>query len=99
MLSMTAIPMSEIAALCKRFEVRELSLFGSALRDDFRPDSDVDILVSFEPQARVSFFTLSDLQGELETVFGRKVDLVPKEGLKRMIRDEVLASSKVIYAV
>ena len=61
MLSMSAISMSEIAALCRRFEVRELSLFGSALRDDFRPDSDVDILVSFEPQARVSFFTLGRL--------------------------------------
>lgn len=68
------------------------------LREDFTPDSDVDVLVEFDPEARVTLFTLSRLQRELEGIFARPVDFVLKNGLKRRIRDSVLASAQVIYA-
>ena len=91
------IPMDELAALCRRYRVRELALFGSVLRDDFRDDSDIDVLVEFEPDARASFFTLSALKEELAALFGRPVDVVPKLGLNPSIRDQVLESSDVVY--
>ena len=90
--------LTEIAALCRQYRVHELLLFGSALRDDFRPDSDVDLLVEFEPGTRVTFITLGQMEQELEVLLGRKVDLVPKNGLKPLIRDEVIRSSWVLYA-
>ena len=92
------IPFEELSAFCRRYQVRELAIFGSVLRQDYRPDSDVDLLVSFEPGARVTFLTLARMQRELETLFGRKVDLVPKDGLKPGIRDHILATSQVLYA-
>ena len=93
-----AVPLAEIAEFCRRFRVRELSLFGSVLREDFRSDSDVDVLVLFHPEARVGFITLGTMEEELEALFGRKVDLVPKDGLKPVIRDEVIGSALVLYA-
>ena len=92
------VPRDHITAFCRRNHIRWLALFGSALRDDFRPDSDVDVLVEFEPGTQVTFFTLSRLQRELESIFSRPVDFVMKDGLKRRIRDSVLASAQVIYA-
>ena len=92
------IPFEELAHLCRRYQVRELALFGSMLRQDHRPDSDVDLLVSFQPAARVTFLTLARMQRELEALVGHKVDLVPKEGLKPVIRDHVLATARVLYA-
>jgi predicted nucleotidyltransferase len=88
-----------LAKLCKRYDVRELSLFGSVLRDDFRDDSDIDVLVEFEPDARIGLFQYFDLESELEGLFGRKVDLVTKQGLKWVIRDDVIRTSEVLYAV
>ena len=93
-----AIPREQIAEFCRRNHIRWLALFGSVLRDDFMPNSDVDVLVEFEPEARVTMFTLSRLQRELETIFSRPVDFVLKDGLKRRIRNSVLASAQVIYA-
>jgi predicted nucleotidyltransferase len=93
-----AIPKAEIAAFCRRYKVRRLSLFGSALRDDFGPESDVDVLVDFEPEARVGFLTLSRMARELSELLGRPVDLVPRSGLKPSIREEVLRQEQVIYA-
>jgi predicted nucleotidyltransferase len=93
------IPTDKIAALCRRYRVRELALFGSALRDDFRPDSDVDFLVKFEPEAQIGFMDLSGMQLELADLLRRPVDLVPADGLKPVIRDEVLHSAEVVYAV
>ncbi|MBZ5529458.1 MAG: nucleotidyltransferase domain-containing protein [Acidobacteriia bacterium] len=84
----------EIAAICRRFDVRELSLFGPA----FRTDSDLDFLIEFNPAARIGLIQLGLLQQELETLLGRKVDLVPKSGLKPLIRDSVLHSSEPVYA-
>lgn len=93
-----AIPAQALADFCRRNRIRHLGLFGSVLRDDFRPDSDVDVLVEFEPGARVSLFTLADIQDELSALLGRPVDLVPRDGLKPIIRDSVLASEHVLYA-
>lgn len=92
------IPSAELAALCRQYQVRELALFGSMLHPDHRPESDVDLLVSFIPEARVTFFTLARMQRELEALLGRKVDLVPKDGLKPVIRDHILATAQVLYA-
>jgi predicted nucleotidyltransferase len=92
------IPLDSLAELCRRHQVRELSLFGSALREDFGPDSDLDLLVEFEPSAQVGFLTLAKIQRELSALLGRRVDLVPKLGLKSRIRQSVLEGAKVIYA-
>lgn len=92
------LPMAEIAALCRRYGEQELSLFGSALRDDFRDDSDYDILVLFRPEAQIGFIEFARLQQELADVLGRDVDLGSKRALKPAIRDEVLASARVVYA-
>lgn len=92
------IPEDRIAELCRQYQVCELALFGSVLRDDFGPGSDIDLLVEFEPAAQVGFLTLGRLQGELAALFQRAVDLVPKRGLKPVIRQAVLESAKVIYA-
>jgi len=67
------------------------------LRPDHRPESDVDLLVSFAPAARVTFLTLARMQRELEALVGRKVDLVPKDGLKPTIRNHILATARVLY--
>jgi uncharacterized protein len=92
------IPLEALAELCRRYHVRELALFGSVLRDDFREDSDIDILVEYEPDARVTLFDHFDLQRALADLVGRSVDLVPKNGLRHLLRDSVLATSSVIYA-
>ncbi len=93
-----AIPREQLAEFCRRNQIRWLALFGSALRDDFGPDSDVDVLVEFEPEARVGMIALGEMQHELSNLFARPVDLVLKNGLKRRIRDSVLASAQEIYA-
>src|SRR5436309_4678282 len=93
-----SVPSQALAEFCRRNHIRHLGLFGSVLRDDFRPDSDVDVLVEFEPSATVSLFTLVDIQDELAALLGRPVDLVPGDGLKPVIRDEVMASEQVLYA-
>lgn len=92
------VPQAELANLCRRYHVCELSVFGSATREDFGSDSDIDLLVRFTPKARVTFATLARMQRELETLLGRNIDLVPKDGLKPVIRDHVLGSAQVIYA-
>lgn len=93
-----AIPREQLADFCRRNHIRWLALFGSVLRDDFGPDSDVDVLVEFEPEAGVGMFALGEMQHELSILFARPVDLVLKNGLKRRIRNSVLASAEVIYA-
>jgi predicted nucleotidyltransferase len=92
------VPQKELADFCRRYRVRKLALFGSALRDDFHAESDVDVLVSFQPQARVGFITFSRMQRELSALFQRPVDLVPMDGLKPVIREAVLADIEEIYA-
>jgi predicted nucleotidyltransferase len=97
-LSRISISQAEIADFCHRNQVKSLALFGSVLRADFRPESDVDLLVEFEPEARIGFLALGRMQRELTALLGRPVDLVPKDGLKPLIRQEVLKSTEVIYA-
>ncbi len=92
------LPMTSIADFCRRHRIRQLALFGSVLRNDFRPDSDVDVLVEFEPGAQIGLFALLEMQEELSAVLQRPVDLVPKTGLKPVIRESVLASAQVVYA-
>lgn len=92
------LPLEQIAELCRRFQVHELALFGSVLRTDFRPDSDVDFLVEFEPDAPIGLLEYCELQNRLAELVHRRADLVSKRGLKVPIRDSVLASARVIYA-
>lgn len=92
------IDRERIAAFCRKHGVRKLSLFGSVLRDDFRPDSDVDVLVVWEPDARVGL-KIFDIERELSAILGgRKVDLVDEQYLSRWIRKDVLAEAELEYA-
>lgn len=87
-----------IAQFCTRHRVRELALFGSAIRDDFRPGSDVDVLIDFAPGEAPSLFGFVDLQDELGALFGgRQVDLVMKAGLSKYVADRVLTQRVVLY--
>jgi predicted nucleotidyltransferase len=89
----------KVLELCKKYSVRELSVFGSAVRDDFNSQSDIDLLVDFLPEARTTFPKLLRLERELSDAFGRKVDLVPKDGLRYKMKELVLAQAQVVYAV
>jgi hypothetical protein len=91
------LPGERIAELCERYGITELSVFGSVARGDDTPQSDVDLLYVLSPDARLGW-EIVDLRDNLEEMFGRRVDLVPKSGLKWLIRDRVLAEARVIYA-
>jgi hypothetical protein len=94
------IPRKRIADFCQRWSITEFSLFGSVLRDDFRRDSDIDVLVSIDPKAPIGLLELVDMQLELEKMFKRPVDLVEKEGLiNPSRRREILRTAEVVYAV
>jgi uncharacterized protein len=92
------IPYDKLATYCQQNQIEYLALFGSAVRDELRPDSDVDLLVEFTPEARIGFMALSRMQRELGQLFDRQVDLVPRSGLKPLIRNDVLESARVLYA-
>jgi predicted nucleotidyltransferase len=92
------LPYERIAEICAAHDVAELSLFGSAAKGELGPDSDYDFLVVFKHPENVTLFDLSRLHFALEDLLGRKVDIGPKHGLKPLIRDEVLASARVVYA-
>lgn len=89
---------TELANLCRRYRVRELSLFGSAARGEMRPESDIDLLVEFLPQAKVDLVDHAGLMLDLAHLLGRKVDLVSKKALKPLIRVSVLAEARLLYA-
>ena len=92
------IPRDKIAEFCKRNHIRKLSLFGSVLRGDFYPDSDVDILVEFEPEHVPGYIRLAGMELELSEILGgRKVDINTPQCLSRYFRDEVLAGARVQY--
>ena len=91
------IPKDQIAEYCKRNRVRRLSLFGSVLREDFGPDSDVDVLVEFEPGTRIGLIRLSGLEIELGNIVGRKVDLNTPGFLSKYYRDQILTEADVQY--
>ena len=92
------IPADPLKALCESFQVKELSAFGSFVGEDFKATSDIDLLVEFMPDSKIGFLELSKLQRALSSIFKRHVDLVPKNGLKPVIRNEVLASAEILYA-
>ena len=93
------MPDRAIAGFCQRWEIREFSLFGSVLRDDFRPESDIDVVVSFERGAAWSLFDLATMQQELGSIFGRPVDLIEAEALRNPYRRAaILGSRQVVYA-
>ena len=94
----TRIDASKLVELCRRHQVRELSVFGSVARGEMRPDSDVDLLVEFQPQAKVDLVDHAGLMLDLAQLLGRKVDLVSKKALKPRIRDSVLAEARLLYA-
>jgi predicted nucleotidyltransferase len=87
----------QLAEFCRRHRIRRLSLFGSVLRDDFGPDSDVDVLVEFEPGAFVGYGIVT-MEDELSELLGRKVDLVTARSLNHRIREQVLAEAQEQYA-
>ncbi len=92
-------PADKVAEFCKRNGIRKLSLFGSALRDDFRPDSDIDLLVEFRAGAAPSLLDLARMERELSVILGgRKVDLRTPKELSRYFREEVLSTATVQYA-
>ena len=95
------IPQERVAEFCRKYRVRKLSLFGSALREDFRPDSDVDVLVSFAEDARYSLFDLAAMEEELASILGRKVDLVEREAIEQsenyIRRRHILQSEEPVY--
>ena len=89
---------SRISDICRRYEISELSLFGSRVRGDFTAESDFDFLIEFEPDADVDYFKFFEIQEELENVVNTKVDLIPKKGLRKLIRRHVLSEAEIIYA-
>jgi predicted nucleotidyltransferase len=95
------LPADRIADFCRRWKIAEFALFGSVLRDDFRQDSDIDVLVTFSPEAGWSLFDHVTMQDELKAVFGRTVDLVSRRGIERsqnyIRRKAILNSAEVIY--
>ena len=93
------IPRKKISEFCQLWGVAEFSLFGSALRDDFRPDSDVDVLVTFSKEAEISLFDLVQMKLDLEKIFHRPVDVIEKDALENPFRKrEILRTAQVIYA-
>jgi hypothetical protein len=93
------IPKSRLGEFCRRHQIRKLAFFGSVLRPDFRPESDIDVLVEFEAGSKVGFFELYDLEQELSGILGgRKIDLRTPADLSRYFRDEVVAHAEVQYA-
>ena len=97
-----SIPQKKLAEFCRRWKITELAFFGSVLREDFRPNSDIDLLVSFRPRARISLFDLVRMQNELKEIFGREVDLVERRAIEKsenyIRRKNILSNTKVIYA-
>lgn len=91
------IPKERITEFCRANHIRRLALFGSVLRDDFGPDSDVDVLVEFEPGTRVGLFRLAGIEIELSELLGRKVDLNTPGFLSDYFRDQVLAEAEIHY--
>jgi len=88
---------SELEAFCRRNRIRRLAMFGSVLREDFTADSDVDVLVEFEPDARVGLITLAGMELELGRLLGRRVEMHTPKGLNVQFRDEVLDAAEVQY--
>lgn len=96
------IPQENLAEFCRRWMIEEFALFGSVLREDFTADSDVDVLVSFQAEAKWTLFDLASMREELKAIFGREVDLLTRGGLEAsrnyLRREAILAGAEIIYA-
>lgn len=96
------LPKDRIVEFCRRWKITEFALFGSVLRDDFRPDSDIDVLVKFAADASWTLLDHVDMQDELQAILGRNVDLISRKGIERsrnkIRRKEILESAEVYYA-
>ena len=97
------LPQNKLADFCRRWRIIELALFGSALRGDFRPDSDIDVLVTFDPDANWSLFDFVDMQDELQLILQRPVDLLSRRGVETdpnyLRRQAILNSAQIVYAL
>ncbi|MEO1148193.1 MAG: nucleotidyltransferase family protein [Cyanobacteria bacterium J06638_22] len=95
------LPIDEVKALCDRWQITEFALFGSVLREDFSPASDVDVLVTFAPQARKGLLTLARIKHELEDLLGREVDIVTRKSIEQSPNPErrynILSSAQALY--
>jgi uncharacterized protein len=93
------LPIKQIEDFCRRWQIKEFALFGSVLREDFRSDSDLDVLVSFEPDGGITFDNRVEMLDELAEIFGRGVDLVAKDAIRNPFRrHEILTTKEVVYA-
>lgn len=97
-----ALPIEKIADFCHHWQVSEFALFGSVLRDDFRPESDIDVMVQFHPDAHPTFGTLDQMEADLKVIFHREVDLITRKGIESsrnyLRRKEILSSAQVIVS-
>lgn len=95
------IPLEKIAEFCDRWQVSNLCLFGSVLRPDFRPDSDIDILIDFDAEAKPTLFDLVDMEEQLQEIFHRDIDLVTRQGIENsdnyLRRQAILSTTQQIY--
>ena len=96
------LPIESIHEFCRKWKVSEFAIFGSALRPDFRPNSDIDVLLTFQDDSEWSLFDRVDMQDDLETIFGRKVQVVNRKGIEKSTnlirRQAILESAQVIHA-
>ncbi|MCX5885583.1 MAG: nucleotidyltransferase domain-containing protein [Proteobacteria bacterium] len=96
------LPEEKIKVFCKKWKIREFALFGSVLSDDFGPDSDIDVLVTFEPDALHTLFDQVHMEDELKQIFGRDVDLISRRGIESsrnyLRRNAILSSAETVYA-
>lgn len=92
------VPEEKLITFCRQHRIRRLAFFGSVLREDFGPESDIDVLVEFESEARIGLLAFAGIQRDLSELLQRPVDLVTPEGLKPLIKDQVLNNAEVIYA-
>ncbi|MGB3558550.1 MAG: nucleotidyltransferase domain-containing protein [Geitlerinemataceae cyanobacterium] len=96
------LPLEKITEFCQRWQVTEFALFGSVLREDFRSESDIDVMVQFHPEAHPTFLSLEQMEAELKEIFHREIDLIDRQGLEMsrnyLRRQEILSSAQVIYA-
>lgn len=98
MIGKLAIPGDQISEICRRYRIRKLALFGSVLRKDFGPKSDIDVLVEFEPESKAGLFAIYDLERELSALFdGRRVDVNTPKSLSKYFRDQVLREAEALY--
>jgi len=95
------LPLAQIEAICKKWQIAEFALFGSVLRSDFRPDSDIDVLITFQPTSQWSLLDFSALIAELEAIFGRKVDVLDRPTVEKshnyIRRQAILSEAQVIH--